>query len=55
MNGSGAEPEIRINAPAALAPVIGAFATLGPAALATVASARGGVADEYLSGGHRGG
>jgi hypothetical protein len=37
MNGSDAEPEIRINAPAALALVIAALATLGTAAWGTVA------------------
>jgi hypothetical protein len=40
MNGSDAEPEIRINAPAALALVIAALATLGTAAWGTVAAAR---------------
>ena len=40
MNGSDAEPEIRSNAPAALALVIAALATLGAAAWGTVASAR---------------
>lgn len=37
MNGSDAEPEIRINAPAALALVTAALATLGTAAWGTVA------------------
>lgn len=51
MNGSDAEPEIRINAPAAPALVIAAFATPGTAAWGHCRSCAEGVADEYLGGG----
>jgi hypothetical protein len=49
MNGADAEPEIWSNAPAALAPMIGALATPGAAAWARCVCAEG-VANEYLGG-----
>lgn len=51
VNGSDAEPELRINAPAALALVIAASATPGTAGVGHCCLCAEGVADEYLGGG----
>ncbi len=51
MNGSDAEPEIRINAPAALALAIAAPATWVQRRGGTGCACAEGVPDEYLGGG----